>query len=173
MGFCFGAMEVTLPAFSEAHDARAIAGVLVATWSAGSAIGALLYGAWHWSGAPGRRYARLAALLPLAYFPLAAAPSLAAMFPLALLAGVCIAPTLTAGNQIAGDVAPPGTETEAYTWPITSLVLGLAVGNWTAGAIVEAADWRTAFLVSAGGASISALLAAARWRTLQRTPAVV
>jgi MFS family permease len=173
MGFCFGAMEVTLPAFSEAHDARAIAGVLVATWSAGSAVGGLLYGARHWSGPPGRRYARLAALLPLAYFPLAAAPSLAAMFPLALLAGVCIAPTLTAGNQIAGDVAPPGAETEGYTWPITALVLGLAVGNWSAGAIVEAADWRAAFLVSAVGASVSALLAATRWRTLQRTPAAV
>jgi MFS family permease len=170
MGFCFGAMEVTLPAFSEAHDARAIAGVLVATWSIGSAAGGLLYGAWHWTGPAGRRYARLAALLPIAYLPLAAAPSLAAMFPLALLAGVCIAPTLTAGNQIAGDVAPPGAETEAYTWPITALVVGLAAGNWSAGAIVEAADWQAAFLVSAGGAALSALLAAMRWRTLQRAP---
>src|SRR4051794_919864 len=170
MGFCFGAMEVTLPAFSEAHAARGIAGVLVATWSIGSAAGGLLYGAWHWSGPAGRRYARLAALLPIAYLPLAAAPSLAAMFPLALLAGVCIAPTLTAGNQIAGDVAPPGAETEAYTWPITALVVGLAAGNWSAGAIVEAADWQVAFLVSAGGAALSALLAAMRWRTLQRAP---
>ena len=91
-------------------------------------------------------------------------------FPLALLAGVCIAPTLTAGNQIAGDVAPPGAETEAYTWPITALVIGLAAGNWSAGAIVEAADWQAAFLVSAGGAALSALLAAMRWRTLQRAP---
>jgi hypothetical protein len=168
MGFCFGAIEVTLPAFSEAHGARPIAGVLVATWSLGSAAGGLLYGARHWSGPAGRRYARLAALLPIGYLPLAAAPSLAAMFPLALLAGLCIAPTLTAGNQIAGDVAPPGAETEAYTWPVTSLVIGLAVGNWSAGAIVEAVDWQAAFLVSAGGAALSALLAGLRWQTLQR-----
>jgi hypothetical protein len=166
MGFCFGAMEVTLPAFSEDHGARGLAGVLVATWSLGSAIGGLAYGARHWSGAPGKRYARLAALLPLGYLPLAVAPSLGVMFGLALLAGICIAPTLTAGNQIAGDVAPPGAETEAYTWPITSLVMGLAAGNWSAGAIVEAVDWQAAFLVSAGGAALSALLAAARWRTL-------
>jgi MFS family permease len=50
MGFCFGAMEVTLPAFSEDHGARGLAGVLVAVWSLGSAAGGLLYGAWHWSG---------------------------------------------------------------------------------------------------------------------------
>jgi MFS family permease len=168
MGFCFGAMEVTLPAFSEDHGARELGGVLMAVWSAGSAAGGLLYGARHWTGPAGRRYARLAALLPLGYLPLAAAPSMAAMVPLALLAGLCIAPTLTAGNQIAGDVAPEGTETEAYTWPVTSLVLGLAIGNWTAGAIVEAADWRAAFLVSAAGAACSAALAATRWRTLQQ-----
>ena len=120
MGFCFGAMEVTLPAFSEDHGARGLAGVLVAVWSLGSAAGGLLYGAWHWSGPAGRRYARLAALLPLGYLPLALAPSMGVMYVLALLAGLCIAPTLTAGNQIAGDVAPSGAETEAYTWPITA-----------------------------------------------------
>jgi MFS family permease len=167
MGFCFGAMEVTLPAFSEDQGFRSLAGVLVATWSLGSAAGGLAYGARSWTGVPGRRYARLAALLPLGYLPLAAAPSIEAMFLLALLAGVCIAPTLTAGNQIAGDVAPVGAETEAYTWPITSLVVGLALGNVAAGAIVEASGWQTAFLVSAGGATLSALLAALRWRTLQ------
>jgi MFS family permease len=172
MGFCFGAMEVTLPAFAEDHGARNLAGVLVATWSAGSAAGGLLYGARAWSGSTGRRYARFAALLPIGYLPLAAAPSIAVMLPLALLAGLCIAPTLTAGNQIAGDVAPPGAETEAYTWPITSLVSGLAIGSWAAGAIVDAADWRVAFLAAAAGAALSALLAATRWRTLQQGAAV-
>jgi MFS family permease len=173
MGFCFGAMEVTLPAFAEDHGARNLAGVLVATWSAGSAAGGLLYGARGWSGSPGRRYARFAALLPIGYLPLAAAPSIAVMLPLALLAGLCIAPTLTAGNQIAGEVAPPGAETEAYTWPITSLVSGLALGSWAAGAIVDAADWRAAFLAAAAGAALSALVAATRWRTLQHGAAVV
>jgi MFS family permease len=168
MGFCFGAMEVTLPAFSEDQGWRSLSGVFVAVWSLGSAAGGLAYGARQWSGSPGRRYARLAALLPIAYLPLAAAPSIGVMFVLALLAGVCIAPTLTAGNQIAGDVAPVGAETEAYTWPITSLVVGIAVGNWTAGAIVEASGWQAAFLGSAAGAALSAVLAALRWKTLAR-----
>jgi MFS family permease len=167
MGFCFGAMEVTLPAFGEHHGARAVGGVLVATWSLGSAAGGLLYGARHWSGPAGRRYARFAALLPIGYLPLAIAPSVGVMVVLSLLAGLSIAPTLTAGNQIAGDVAPSGAETEAFTWPITALVIGVAIGNWSAGAIVEAVDWQAAFLVSAGGAGLSALLAALRWRTLQ------
>jgi MFS family permease len=167
MGFCFGAMEVTLPAFAEDHGSRTLAGVLIAAWALGSAAGGVWYGARAWRSTPGRRYARLAALLPLGYLPLAAAPSIPVMVPLAFLAGVCIAPTLTAGNQIAGQVAPLGAETEAYTWPVTSLVSGLAVGNWAAGAIVDAASWQAAFLVSAAGAGLAALLAATRWRTLE------
>ena len=68
---------------------------------------------------------------------------------LALLAGLCIAPTLTAGNQLVGDVAPRGAETEAYTWPITALVVGLGDRQLrSAGAIVEASDWQAAFLVA-------------------------
>jgi MFS family permease len=166
MGFCFGAMEVTLPAFSEHEGHRPLAGVLVAVWSLGSAAGGLAYGARSWSGAPARRYAWFAALLPLGYLPLALAPSFWAMAALALLAGVCIAPTLTAGNQIAGDVAPEGAETEAYTWPTMSLVAGIACGNWAAGALVESGSWQRGCLAAAGAAVLAALLAALRWRTL-------
>jgi MFS family permease len=166
MGFCFGAVEVTLPAFSEAHGARPLAGTLIAVWSIGSAAGGVWYGARGWTGDPGRRYARLAALLPIGYVPLALAPSMLGMVPLALLAGLSIAPTLTAGNQIAGAVAPPGSETEAYTWPITALVIGLAIGSWVAGVIVEADGWRAAFAASAVSAGLSAVIAALRHHTL-------
>jgi MFS family permease len=166
IGFCFGAMEVTLPAFAEDVANRAWAGTLIAIWSAGSALGGLWYGARAWRGGLAERYVRLAWLLPLGYLPLAAAPSMAAMVPLCVLAGVTIAPLLTAGNQLAGDIAPAGALTEAFTWPITALVTGLAVGNAAAGAVVEAADWRAAFLVAAAGASLGAVVALAGRRAL-------
>jgi MFS family permease len=170
MGFCFGAVEVTLPAFSEDQGWRSLAGVLVAVWSAGSAVGGLLYGARAWTGVAGRRYARFAALLPLGYLPLALAPSMVVMGLLALIAGLCIAPTLTAANQIAGDVAPRGAETEAYTWPTMALVAGIAGGNWVAGALVEGVSWQSGCLAAAAAACVAAVLAAARWRTLAPPP---
>ena len=101
-------MEVTLPAFAEDVANRAWAGALIAIWSAGSALGGLWYGARAWRSGVAERYVRLAWLLPLGYLPLAAAPSLAAMVPLCVLAGVAIAPLLTAGNQLVGEVAPRG-----------------------------------------------------------------
>jgi hypothetical protein len=168
-GFCFGTMEVALPAFGEDHGSRTIAGVLLAVWSLGSAVGGLAYGARQpQSSRPlGDTYVRLAMLLPLGYLPLAVAPSVPVMALLVLPAGVCIAPLLTAGNQLAGEVAPEGTLTEAYTWPITSLVIGIGAGNATAGAIVDAASWHVAFLACAGSGAIGAVLALTRRATLR------
>jgi MFS family permease len=171
LGFCFGAMEVTLPAFSEDMATRAWAGVLLSVWSLGSALGGIVYGARAGSLALARTYVRLAAVLPLTFLPLAASPSIWVMPALCLVAGVAIAPLLASGNQLVGDVAPPGALTEAYTWPITALVIGLSAGNAVAGVLVEAADWRVSFLVGAGCAAIGSALAFARRATLGFAPA--
>jgi len=167
LGFCFGAMEVTLPAFSEAEASRAWAGVLLAVWSLGSAAGGLWYGARAEGLRLGPTYVRLVAFVPLTFLPLAATPSIVVMPVLCLIAGVAIAPVLAAGNQLAGDVAPPGAVTEAYAWPITALVAGIAAGNAAAGGLVEAADWRVSFLVGAVVAMIGGVLVLARRRTLE------
>ena len=46
-------------------------------------------------------------------------------------------------------VAPAGARTEAYTWPLTALVGGIALGAAAAGAIADSASWQTAVLVAA------------------------
>jgi MFS family permease len=171
LGFCFGAMEVTLPAFSEAEASRVWAGVLLSVWSLGSAVGGLTYGARAGSLPLASTYVRLVAVLPLTFLPLAASPSIVVMPVLCLVAGVFIAPVLAAGNQLAGDVAPTGALTEAYTWPITALVVGLAAGNAVAGALVEVADWRVSFLVGAAVSAIGGVLVFARRTTLGLAPA--
>jgi MFS family permease len=166
LGFCFGAMEVTLPAFSEDMASRTWAGVLLAVWSLGSLTGGLVYGARAGTMPLASTYVRLSMILPVTFLPLAAAPSVIVMPVLCLLAGLSIAPLLASGNQLVGEVAPPGALTEAYTWPITSLVIGLAAGNAIAGVLVEAADWRVSFLVATLGAAAGGLLAFMRRGTL-------
>jgi MFS family permease len=166
LGFCFGAMEVTLPAYSEEMASPVWAGVLLAVWSAGSAVGGIAYGARAGALPLAPTYVKLSLLLPLTFLPLAASPSVLVMPALCLLAGLAIAPLMASGNQLVGDVAPAGALTEAYTWPITSLVIGVAVGNAVAGLLVEAADWRVSFLVAAGGAAVGGALAFARRATL-------
>ena len=64
------------------------------------------------------------------------------MAPLALIAGLCLAPYMAAANQLVGDVAPTGAVTEAFAWPITAIGLGAAGGSAVAGAIAQSLGWR-------------------------------
>ncbi len=146
IGMTLGATEVILPAFSEQEGARALGGVLLAVWTAGSVVGGLAYGARSFTNPLGDRFVLLATLLPLTMVPLVFAPSVAVMALLVLPAGAIVAPTLASGNQLVGSVTPPEGRTEAYTWPLTALVFGVAAGNLGAGALVELSGWSTAFV---------------------------
>lgn len=165
-GIGIGMLEVGIPAFSRAEGAAATAGVLLAIWSLGSGIGGLLYGTLPRPAGLYRTHLFVAALLPLTLIPLAFAPSVWAMALLVIPAGFCIAPLLATRNELIGGVAPPGMRTEAYTWPITSFVGGIAIGAALCGVLVEGPGWRTAFVVAAGFAAGGALLAALRRKTV-------
>jgi MFS family permease len=167
-GIGIGICEVTLPAFSHASGEAATAGILLAVWSLGSAVGGLVYGALPNRPPLNRVHLVVAALLPLGLLPMAAAPSVPAMALLVIPAGLFIAPLLATRNELVGWVAPEGARTEAYTWPVTAFVGGIAVGSALAGAIVEAASWRTAFLVAGAIAAVGTLIAIARRGTVVR-----
>ena len=164
-GIGIGICEVTLPAFSDAEGSRELAGVLLAVWSIGSAAGGLAFGAWHrrprCSGctSPSPRCSRS----PCCRSPPPAGPVMAL---LVLPAGMFIAPLLATRNELIGWVAPAGSKTEAYTWPVTAFVGGISIGSAMAGGIVEASSWRLAFLVAAGAAAVGAVVAFSRRATL-------
>jgi predicted MFS family arabinose efflux permease len=170
VGFCFGTIEVGLPAFSHEHGSDELAGVLLAIWSAGSLVGGFLYGA-----RPPRAplldvHTRLALLLPLACLPLVASGSPISMAVLVALAGAPVAPLIASRNELVSAIAPRGAQTEAFTWPLTALVAGLSVGAATAGLLVDASGWETAMLVGAVTAGLGALLVVSRRETLVVAP---
>ena len=172
VGFSFGAIEVMLPAFADAEGNRQLAGVLIAIWSLGSALGGILYGArprflplrtMHlWAGA----------FLPLGLASLALAASPLAMCFLVVLAGLPIAPLIATRNELAGVVALPGSETEAYTWPLTALVSGVSVGAAVAGALADGPGWRAAVAAAVAASVFGAVISLARRSTLQAAPAL-
>ena len=166
VGFAFGSLEVALPAFADAEGSPELAGVLIALWSAGSMAGGIVYGSRPRRARLDTVHLRVAVLLPLSFLPLALAFSPLVMALLAPLAGVLIAPLIATRNELAGAVAPAGAQTEAYTWPLTALVSGIALGAAAAGAISDASGWQAAVLVAAGAAAAGAAVAAGRRTTL-------
>jgi MFS family permease len=167
VGFCFGAVEVTFPAFCEHVATRSTAGLLLATWSFGSGVGGILYGARHWTLPAFRRYPRCAIALPLGFLPLALPGSVPAMVPFAFISGLSIAPLISTGSHVVGEIAPAGTVTEAFTWPITALVIGISLGNAAAGLVASSAGWRQSFVMAVCAALLGAAIAVTQRRTLQ------
>jgi MFS family permease len=166
VGFCFGAVEISLPAFASEHGAPEWAGALLSVWAAASAIGGLTYGAQTFRMPLVSVYLRLAALLPLGFLPALAAPSVALMALLILPAGLLIAPLGAAINQLVGEIAPAGAVTEAYTWPVTALIAGFAAGTAVGGSLVESLDWHACFVAASLAAGLGASVAYAFRRTL-------
>jgi hypothetical protein len=166
VGFAVGSLEVAVPAFAEAEGSATLAGALLAVWSCGSGIGGL---AW---GANAGRFSLIDAhlwfawLLPLAIGPLALAWSPLTMGVLIVLAGAPIAPLIASRNQLVDRVAPAGTMTEAFTWPLTALVGGVSLGAAAAGIVVEASSWTGAVLMSTAVGALGAAVVSTRRATL-------
>ncbi|HEY1276724.1 MAG TPA: MFS transporter [Thermoleophilaceae bacterium] len=171
IGVAFGALEVALPAFAHEHADPELAGVLLAVWAFGSAVGGLVYGARRGDTPLAELHMRLTLVLPLAFVPLLIAPPTALFALLLLPAGFFIAPIIASRNELAGEVAPPGTETEALTWPLTALVGGVSLGAAMAGSLVDGSGSRAAIAAAVASAALGGLIATARRATLRAAPA--
>jgi MFS family permease len=167
VGFAFGAIEVTLPAFADEEGNRQLAGVLIAIWSIGSALGGLLYGARPRLLPLRTMHLWSAAFVPLGMASLALASTPVAMGFLVILAGLPIAPLIATRNELAGVVALPGSETEAFTWPLTALVSGVALGAAAAGALADGSGWRAGVLAAVVMSAAGALVSVGRRGTLR------
>jgi predicted MFS family arabinose efflux permease len=167
VGFAFGAMEIALPAFAAAHHVPGDAGLLIAVWAAGSACGALIYGARIWHGPLHDRWLLCTLFLGGTLLLPLVAPAIGLLIALLPFTGVFIAPAIASGSQLMGILAPPGMTTEAYSWGPTAIVLGSAAGSAVAGALVEATGWRAAVLVSGVMAVAGAVVGYGRRSTLR------
>lgn len=167
VGFAFGAIEVTLPAFADAEGNRQFAGVLIAVWSVGSALGGIIYGARPRALPLRTMHLWAAAFVPVGMAVLALASSPGLMCVLVVFAGMPIAPLIATRNELAGVVALPGSETEAFTWPLTALVSGVALGAAVAGALADGPGWRAAVAAAVFASAVGALVSVGRRATLR------
>jgi MFS family permease len=165
-GIGTGICEVALVAFGDDAGASATGGVLLAVWALGSAAGGLVYGALPNRPPLDRVHMAVTALLPLGLLPMALAPSVPVMALLVIPAGMFISPLLATRNELVGWVAPEGARTEAYTWPVTAFIGGIAIGAAAAGVIVEGPGWRTAFVVAGAVAAVGTVIVVVRRNTL-------
>jgi len=157
--FAFGLLEVGYPGFAVLLGFPALGGVLIAINSMGSALGGTAYGGLHIALPVSRQLPvlLLTMALPVAAHAFVTSPWLLA--PLALLAGLLIAPSITALIMLVTHNAPMRYATEAFTWSTTCIVSGVGAGTAVGGQLIEHAGPRAAFALAAASTVVAALLA--------------
>jgi MFS family permease len=166
LGSAFGVAEVCIPAFAEQHGSRAQGGFALACFALGSLIGGVWVGTRPAARRLELRFVIALTALALALVPPLAAPSLPVMCALMLIAGIPIAPAFAASYGLVGELAVPGTTTEAFAWLGTAVVAGVALGTSFGGFAVEQFGLPAALAFSAPCAAVAALLTFARRASL-------
>jgi predicted MFS family arabinose efflux permease len=168
VGVLVSGVEVAITAAMSEAGAPGATGPLLALWGVGSLAGGIVA-----ARVGGARHARELALLLLAIALTHAVLAAGGGSPfllgaLLLVAGAGIAPVFGATSALTGELALPGTATEAFAWTSTALAAGVAVGAAAAGAIVDAAGGAGPAFVAAGAAGVVAAgVAMARGRSLE------
>jgi predicted MFS family arabinose efflux permease len=159
LGVLFGAAEVTTVAFAEENHHKAVSGVLLALWAAGSLSAGVITGAIHWRRGPATRVRWGSFAMACAMVPLCFIGSLPLMGAALFVAGFAIAPTMIATMSLTEAVVPAGRLTEGMAIMQTGLVAGVAPGATLSGLVVDHQGASAAYLVSVAAGLVAALAA--------------
>ncbi|TDB73605.1 MFS transporter [Micromonospora sp. KC723] len=165
LGIAFGAAGVIVPAFagdrSTGGDPESLAGLLLAVWGVGSALGGLWFGLRTPSTTMTRQFAWLLGAVASSFAVFAVMPTPLALGVALVVGGATIAPALTLENTLVGRIAPPSMLNEAYTWVVTMSIAASAAGGAVAGLIVDHGSGVTwAFLFAGAAVAVGAGVAA-------------
>ena len=157
-GIVFGATEVGVTAAAKHGASAGAAAPLLALWGAGSFIGGIIVTRWGDRLRGALRLPVLLGALAICHGALVVSThNLPAMGAIILLAGATIAPTGSVIYAMVDRFAPAGTQTEAFSWLVTSSSSGAAAGAAVAGTLVQALAPAAAFAFAgiAGGLAVA------------------
>ena len=161
LGATLGSAEVVTVAFTAEEGQPGMSGVVLAVWALGSLLAGLWYGSVHWRAPVERRLLLGTIALAITLAPLPWVGNILVLGAVLFGAGLTIAPTMVAVTACVEEWVPPQRLTEAITWTVTGLLLGVAPGNAAAGHAVDLWGASTAYWVPVTIGIACALIASA------------
>jgi MFS family permease len=137
LGATLGGAEVVTVAFTTEKGQAGLAGVVLAIWAFGSLLAGLWYGSVNWRAPVERRLLLGTIALAVTLAPLPWVNSVWMLGVVLFCCGMTIAPTMVAVTACVEEWVPPERLTEAITWTVTGMLLGVAPGNAAAGHAVD------------------------------------
>ena len=170
IGLGFGAVEIAVPGFADQQGNRALAGIGLAGFAAGSLVGGLVAGLWPLRDAPRRIVVGSFVLAAALALPLVAT-SMLTMTVLLFVAGLPIAPTVAAVYGQLGRVTMTGSVAEAFAWFSTAISIGIAAGSLAGGVLIDTRGWRWSMLLGLCCVALAGVVVTIRRGTLDVPPA--
>ncbi len=149
LAIAFGLLEVGYPALATSLSLPALAGVLYAINSAGSAVGGAVYGVMRIKLPLERQFGVLLSMMVLPLLLHAWVSQLLLLGVVAFVAGATIAPSMAVQSILVSRMAPQKYATEAFTWSSTFIVSGIGAGMALGGMLAETYNATTPFVVAA------------------------
>jgi predicted MFS family arabinose efflux permease len=152
-----GLSEIALPAFANESGHPARVGWFYAAMSIPSAIMGFAYGSRHFSWPLNRQIMASGVWLAAGSALMAVCTQTWTFMAACALMGLAFGPMLTALSMQLAKLAPSQYATEAVTWSMTLFMIGLGIGFWAGGALIEQFGVASTLFSCAGLMLIAAL----------------
>ncbi|GAA2728212.1 MFS transporter [Actinocorallia aurantiaca] len=162
LGVIFGSVEVGAIAFAEEAGRRSLAGVVLASYAAGSGAAGLWYGARSWKRPLPFRFRAGLALMTAGLVPLVLIEGLPPMLFVIFFSGLAISPTIIPAYGVLERLVSGPQLTEGLTWASTAIGLGMAAGAAAGGRLIDARGSAWSFGLALGAGLLAVLAVTAK-----------
>ena len=137
MGMIVGTIDVVSVAFAQAQGQPVAASIVLSAYALGSCVAGLAFGAVKLQTPLPRLFLLCGLATAITTLPLLLATDVLGLSLAVLVSGVFFAPTLIVAMTLAEQMVQPERLTEALTWLISGLGVGVALGAAAAGQVVD------------------------------------
>lgn len=169
VGSIFATAEVTTVALTRDFGEPGAASLVIGVYALGSFVVGLIIGALNLRFPLHRQLLIVLAVLLLTTLPLLLVGSVPALAAAIFLSGVAVSPTFITAFGLVERRVPPEVLTEGVTWVMTGIGIGMALGAFVAGWVVDKFGAQNGFWVSVAAAVIALLVTALGQRALGGT----
>lgn len=158
VGSIFATAEVTTVALTRDFGQPGAASLVVGVYALGSFLVGLILGAINLRFPLHRQLLVVLGVLLLTTLPLLLVGSVLALVAAIFLSGVAVSPTFITAFGLVERRVPPEVLTEGVTWVMTGIGIGMALGAFVAGWVVDSFGAQNGFWVSVAAAVLALLV---------------
>lgn len=155
IGATFATTEVTTVAITKELGQPGAASLVIGVYALGSFVVGIIVGALTLKMPRQRQLAIAISIIALTTLPLLVADTVPLLALAVFISGMAISPTFITAFGLIERHVPEAMLTEGITWVMTGIGIGMALGSFAAGSVVDAFGAQNGFLVSVAAGTIA------------------